>query len=250
VSRALRRSWAPERPLLAPQRRSVRLLAAPPGPRRPRWRGKDAPEPVEQAVCSWLGSLGRRAVHAEGTPWSTLFALLFAPTYFLPVPGALPVRFLAGPLDLGTPAFRARRADAVDAVLAAVDRGEAPALVADAWGEWHGARLAGARWDGLDRELLCELAAGMGPAGLRAVLEPLLDGGSRAAAGLPDLVVLPGEPLRLPDAHPSRLPAGLLLAEVKGPTDSLRDGQRVWLDRLARAGVPVELWEVSAPPSS
>jgi hypothetical protein len=63
-------------------------------------------------------------------------------------------------------------------------------------------------------------------------------------------VVLPGPEARLPDAHPARLPAGLVLAEVKGTGDVLRDEQLVWQDRLLRAGVAVEVWSVAPHPGS
>jgi hypothetical protein len=36
----------------------------------------------------------------------------------------------------------------------------------------------------------------------------------------------------------------MLLAEVKGPGDSLRDEQRVWMHRLLELGVPTEVWKV------
>ncbi|MBW1877749.1 MAG: VRR-NUC domain-containing protein [Deltaproteobacteria bacterium] len=78
------------------------------------------------------------------------------------------------------------------------------------------------------------------------ILETLLREGWRAARGLPDLVVLPGPRIRLPGAMPSRLGEGLVLAEVKGPTDSVRDEQAAWFDRLLGAGAKVELWQVSA----
>jgi hypothetical protein len=203
---------------------------------------------VEDAVLAVLDGLGRRALRAEGAPWSTLVAVLCAELWFLPVDGALPVRFLAGPLDLGTPGFRRARSTAVDDLLAAIDRGEAPDRIRAADPVWRGVRLAGARWDLVDPEVLVALAEGIGPRGLRTVVEALLDHGPRAAAGLPDLVLLPGAPVKIEDAHPSRVPQHLVLIEVKGPGDTVRDEQSVWHDRLVRAGVPVELWEVEPPP--
>ena len=67
-------------------------------------------------------------------------------------------------------------------------------------------------------------------------------------AGLPDLVVCPGPAVRLPDAFPSQLPEGLLLAEVKGPGDTLRDAQVVWIDHLLARGATVEVWKVEREP--
>ncbi|MEO0601858.1 MAG: VRR-NUC domain-containing protein, partial [Myxococcota bacterium] len=105
--------------------------------------------------------------------------------------------------------------------------------------------LVGARWGHATLSELEVLAEHLGPRGLRAILDPVLDHGLSRTAGLPDLVVWPGQPVRLPDAMPSRLPSELHLVEIKGPGDRLRDTQRLWLDRLLEAGVRAELWEVS-----
>ncbi|MEQ1564020.1 MAG: VRR-NUC domain-containing protein [Myxococcota bacterium] len=246
LGRTLRAGLPPAPPLELPRRRTVPLAPAPPRDGRPRWDGGDGAQPVERAVIARLAAEGRTAVRAEAAPWSTLFSLLFAELYFLPVHGALPMPLLSGPLDLGSPRFRAARRDACEALWDSIERGEAPARVRDADARWRGVRLAGARWDTCDAQLLETLAASLGPHGLRAVLEPMSEHGPRAAAGMPDLVVLPGPEIRLTDAHPTRVAASIVLVEVKGPGDSVRDEQLVWHDRLTRAGVPIEVWEIVA----
>jgi hypothetical protein len=250
LARALRTGFAPAPPLAPPRIRSLRLEPADPHRGRPRWTTAHGPQHVERAVGTWLAELGRRAIRAEAAPWATLFALLCAELYFLPVDGALPVPYLPGPLDLGTPRFRAARADACRALLDDLRAGAGPERIRAAWPRWEGLRLAGARWDSADAEVLATLAEGIGPAGLCALVGALLDHGPRAAAGLPDLVVLPGPEIRLPDALPARVGPGLLLVEIKGPTDALRDEQLVWHDRLTRAQAPIEVWEVGPPPQS
>ena len=45
---------------------------------------------------------------------------------------------------------------------------------------------------------------------------------------------------------PSRLPPALVLVEVKGEQDTVRDAQAWWFDVLASAGVRIERWEVVA----
>jgi len=246
IARSLGRGVAPDPPLRHPPRREVRLPRQESLETRPRW----GPEgrTIEAAVCRWLRQQGRRARHGEGRPFSTMFALLFADVLFMPVPGALPVRYLTRPLDFGTEAFRERRRDAIDEVWAGVRRGEAPSRIRDAWHRWSGVRLVGANWAHATLPELLALAQHLEPDGLRAILEPMLGPGTRHHAGLPDLVVWPGPAVRLPEALPSRLGEGLCLVEIKGPTDRLRDPQRVWLDRLVRAGVRTELWEVVPPP--
>ena len=89
------------------------------------------------------------------------------------------------------------------------------------------------------------LADGLGPSGLAGLLEVLLDDGWRATRGFPDLAVLPGEPVKLAGAFPSRVGEGLVLMEVKGPGDTLSDDQRVWLDRLVGLGIPCEVVRVA-----
>ncbi len=244
IARRLGRSVAPDPPLRKPIRREVRLERASASAVRPRW-GPDA-LPIEAAICGWLRDQGRRACFSEGRYFTTLFALLFADVLFLEVPGALPVRWLAGPLDLGRPGFRERRSSAIDAVWQGISRGEGSARVREAWGRLRGVRIVGARWHRVTLPELEILADHLGPAGLRAILEPMLEHGLSRRRGLPDLVVFPGPPVRLPDALPGRLTEGLHLVEVKGPGDRLRDDQRLWLDCLVRAEVRTEVWEVAA----
>lgn len=243
VARQLGEGWAPDPPLRAPPERTFTLSPAPPDGPRPRWTTSRGDEVVEDALITALADAGRAAVHGEGALWTTLFALLFADAYFLPVSGALPARLLPGPLDVGTPAFAARREDAVAEVLAAVAAGEAPDRVRVADARWRGVVLAGAAWGRCDGDTLARIAAALGPVALGCVLDRLLREGWSAARGLADLVVLDGPPVTLP-ARPARLAAAARLVEVKGPGDTVRDDQAAWFDRLLAAGVPVELWRV------
>ncbi|MCB9678849.1 MAG: VRR-NUC domain-containing protein [Alphaproteobacteria bacterium] len=241
LARALRRGWAPDRPLHAIRERTLRLAAheaEAPSP-RPLWRDGCV---IEDAVVAMLAEQGRVALHVEGGLWRTLFALLFAPgCYFLPVPGALPVPRLAGPLDLGSPAFARRRAPAIEAVRARIAAGEAPALVAEAYARFEGTQLAGCAWE--SAPVHQALAEAIGPRLLLAVVDPLLAHGFRAASGLPDLLVLPGPSVVLPRGIPATVGESLCLVEIKGPTDALSDAQRTWLDRLAPLAA-AEVWKV------
>jgi Fanconi-associated nuclease 1 len=245
LARSLRATFPPAPALSVPTERTVHLLPAA-GDGRRHWHTRWGPGTVEDAVALWLAGHGRSALYVEGALLSTICALLLAELLFLPVPGALPVPTLSGPLDLGTPAFRAARRGAWDDLVAAVEAGEAPARVRAADDRWRGVRLAGARWDAADRDALVCATAGIVPAALVVLLEKFADEGPRSMAGLPDLAVLPGPPVKLPDTFPSKLPSGLVFAEVKGPGDTLRDTQAVWLDRLVRAGAAVEVWRVEA----
>jgi hypothetical protein len=155
----------------------------------------------------------------------------------------LPARRLSGPLDVGRSGFALARPDAVASVLDAVARGEGPGLVARAWDQRFGQSLAGVAWTIAPRDTLVRVVHELGPRVILAVIGRLLDEGWRSAAGLPDLVVLAGAEGRVP-GHPSRVPTGAFFVEVKGPTDSVRDAQTVWFDRLAAAGARVERWDI------
>ena len=245
LARGLRRRYRPPRPLQAPPPRHLQLPQGPTTGPRPLWRVGQQLAPIEASVQSFLTEHGRTALHSEASVWTTLFAVLFAPAYFLPLPGALPTPYLSGPVDIGTPEFARRRPTAVRQVLDGLDALDDRLAAGE---RWRDTRLAGAHWH-LDASTLHTVAHGIGPRGLRAVMERLLRHGWRAARGLPDLVVLPGDRVRLHQALPSVLPERLVLAEVKGPGDTVRDAQRVWFDVLLEAGVQVELWQVRPCPS-
>jgi hypothetical protein len=152
--------------------------------------------------------------------------------------------YLSGPLDLGTRGFVERREDAVEEVFLALVAGEGPDRLRRAIALHAKERLAGVDWRLTeDPELLPSVVGGLGGAVVGAVLRPLLETRG-AAAGLPDLVILPGPPAKVQDAIPARLSSGAMLVEVKGPTDTVRDAQAVWFGRLLDAGATVEVWEV------
>ncbi|TVQ92199.1 MAG: hypothetical protein EA397_07515 [Deltaproteobacteria bacterium] len=244
IARSIRRSWAPEHPLREPKVRRLDLMQTARGGSRPRWRVEGRERLVEGAVAAYLLAHGRRALRCEGGLVRTLFALLFAEAMFAPIPGALPVPRLSGPLDLGGPRFSCRRPRWIFEVLDEIAAGRAPCRLAEACERYAGVRLAGVSMALEPADSLVEVAQALGPEGLRALLLPLLREGLRAAAGLPDLLVLPGPRARLEGAFPSTLRPELCLVEVKGPGDSLRDAQRIWIDRLLRAGLSVEVWRV------
>ncbi|MBM4369494.1 MAG: VRR-NUC domain-containing protein [Deltaproteobacteria bacterium] len=188
-------------------------------------------------MVALVEAAGRRCVHAENWFWTSCFALVFRELYWLPVPGRLPTPRRSGPLDLGTAAFYGARQDAADRALGRL-RAEGIAPFAKSYG---GEILAGLVRPDLALELALELPGDL----LASVLSELLRRGFDAARGLPDLLVLGGNSTSVPGALPSTLPETAFLAEVKGPGDTLRDGQRVWIDRLVNDGIRVELWTVS-----
>ena len=237
LAKKARSHWLPATPLkVAPERR-VRLPRAEDVGNRPGW-GRGVL--VEQACIEALGE--RRALFAENLLWTTVFGLLFVDLYFLPVDGMLPAPFQSGPLDLGTPDFRGRRPQ-VEERLDALRSGRAVDVLERSWKERQGQSIAGLAWKAWAKEDLVHAVEGIGAA-VAAICERLLDEGWSAARGLPDLCVLPGAACVI-DAIPAKIPSGLSLVEVKGPSDAMRDEQRVWHDVLLRAGVRVEVWHIA-----
>ena len=202
---------------------------------RPLWHAPDGPAVIEEAVAAAVVAAGRSALHAENWLWTSCFALAFRELYWLPVPGRLPTTRRAGPLDIGTPAFYSARREAVDAVLA--DISERGIQV----GGWDGEILFGLS----HAEITISLISRIPPKLAAFILGRLAREGWSAARGLPDLLVFDGPAVRLQHAIPGTLDENVILAEVKGPTDNLRDDQRVWHDGLLRNENRVELWQVS-----
>jgi hypothetical protein len=96
----------------------------------------------------------------------------------------------------------------------------------------------------LDGAFLQALVEAIPPAALAAILRHMAERYHEVRSGLPDLAILPG-----PESG-SRRGSGTRRrrprpCELKGPTDSLRDNQRVWIDRLLELGLRVELWTVA-----
>jgi hypothetical protein len=236
IARATGAPWPPP-PLLreAPVRQLWLRRAGTVGA-RPAWESPGGPVPVEDAVLAHVRATGRAAVRAENGLWTSIFALCFRELYWMPLPGRLPARRMAGPLDLGTPSFYEARRGQADAILSRIQRGEGPALAA----QWRGEVLAGM----VDGEGAREVLGRIGGDLAAAVTERMLREGWRAARGLPDLLVLPGPPAKIPDAIPGALDQDAILAEVKGPTDNPRDEQVAWMHYLLTRGVGVEWWLV------
>jgi hypothetical protein len=244
IARRTRSPWKPWPPPRAPWKRCVRLPMAGARTHRPLFEDPDGPCVIEDAVSRRLERSGRRVLRGEGAPWTSLFAALLYDLYWLPVPGMLPIPCLSGPLDLGTPDFALHRADALEARLVALRRGEGPSLV-QAWASGH----AGEALEGLDsripREDLTLLADALGGPALAAICAELARRGWKASRGMPDLLVLPGPEVHLAFAIPAWVRPDLVMVEVKGPTDAPSDAQRAWYHLLVEEGVRVEQWEVS-----
>jgi hypothetical protein len=246
LARAASLSWTPLPALRAPPERRVTLEAASSLGHRPGWATGGGVAPVEAAVVARLAAAGRRAVHAENELWHSLVGLLFREALFAPVSGMLPTALLHAPLDYGTPLFYAQRRGQIELILTELREGGGPERLRSVARRHAGEAIQGVRWDLFGDEPgegLAVVVAQIGGPALEALLRPLVEDLRSARRGMPDLCLLPGPALHLPGGD-RPVPETLLLAEIKGPGDSLRDDQRVWFDRLLTAGVPAELWLV------
>ncbi len=232
--------------LLQAGERRLRLTAAASSGPRPLYTGSRGALPVEQAVVELLEAGGRRVLYGEGAPWTTLFALLFYDLLWMPVPGALPVSNLAAPLDMGTHAFWENRRQPILERLREIRGGAGPRLVERRYSRHLGEQIQGARWNLATGQELALLARALGGRALASIMEYMARAGRQARSGMPDLVVLPGAGVEIPGVVPGGLSRELLLVEVKGPGDTLRDRQAAWIHRLLQVGVKVEIWRVEA----
>jgi hypothetical protein len=243
LARKAQQPWVPLPPIRAAAEREVLLDVAGAGT-RPLYRAEsESPAPIEKALVAKLRSLGRLAMHTESAPWTTLFGLLLREALFAPVAGMLPTAYLRAPLDLGTPGFAARRRAILDDILDDIAWGGAAARLELALDRPREA-IVGVHPD-LDGAFLRALVDAIPAAALSAILRHMAERYHEGRSGLPDLAILPGPEVRIAGAVPGRVDSGLVLAELKGPTDSLRDNQRVWIDRLLALGLRVELWTVA-----
>ena len=219
--------------------------AAPPSSRTP------SALTVEDIALSWYAEPaqgGWRGWHCEGAPLYSLFALLLWEQLFgseasPPPPGAFLTPFQDAPLDLdaGGHAFYSARRGALQGALRAIAACDAPALaarLAAAWAAHHGQAARGLHWGAAPLGLLQLLAGGLGGPTLAALCDALAFNYRGLHSGLPDLVLwrVGGEGGG----------ARVRLVEVKGPSDSLRDGQLAWLHILGEAGVDVAVCKVTA----
>ena len=237
--------WRPSPPLRSPPRRRLRLTSTGPSNGRPTWSGLS----VERAVAAHIQAAGRVVIRGENLLWTTLFGTLLRDVVFAPVAGMLSGALQAGPLDLGQADFGERRSHWLEPALAEVEQDAGAARLHHAFEAHLGEVIWGVTWTRWSQDQLQAVCAGLGGRLLSKILGALAHGAARS--GLPDLLVLPGDRLRLEHLFPGRIPSGACFVEVKGPGDQLRDGQLVWLDRLLGWGAPAEVWDVEArPPSS
>ncbi len=170
--------------------------------------------------------------YSENTLFTGLFGLLFWPVLFEPLPGAFFHPFQAGPADLFRADFVTRRQTLIDQRLRLL---ETKAYQQEIWKIWqakHGISCTLIHWPAMS-EALVQAALRCIPAEhLRIVFRHLLSDLRHHRRGMPDLVLFDTAQCRYQ------------LIEVKGPGDRLQDHQRLWIETMLQAGLPVSVAEV------
>ncbi len=171
--------------------------------------------------------------YCENTLFTGLFGLLFWPVLFEPLPGAFFHPFQAGPADLFRDDFVSRRRALIDQRLSLL---ESDAYKQEIWQVWqakYGIACSLIHWPAMNEELVQAALRCIPAEHLLTVFRHLLSDLRHHRRGMPDLVLFDTARCRYQ------------LIEVKGPGDRLQDHQRLWIETMLHAGLPVSVAEVS-----
>ncbi|KAI9057954.1 hypothetical protein FKP32DRAFT_1743401 [Trametes sanguinea] len=198
------------------------------------WKGRDGEEVSVEALAlqHYEDQHGCKGFHSEGRIVTTLFGLLFWDVLFAPIPGAFETRYQAAPLDLAEDTFYYARQALADARLAEIEAGRAAEILEQAWTAHEGVVCVGVRWDLFTREDLVGIVKCMDRKALAVICRLMCEDYAGRTGGVPDLIVWNEEK------------GWAKFVEVKGPGDSLQENQKVWIDVLLQAGMPVEVCHV------
>lgn len=171
----------------------------------------------------------QQGFYTENTLFTGLLALLLWPALYAPLPGAFFHPFQAGPADLFRPDFVSRRQALIEERLATLDSGEYRDRIRDCWQQKFGLSCPLVHWPALPETLLTLALEVIPSAHLDAIFRHLLSDLRHHRSGMPDLILF------------NTRAGSYQLVEVKGPGDRLQDNQRLTIQRLLEAGVPVQL---------
>ncbi|KAI0664677.1 VRR-NUC domain-containing protein [Cubamyces menziesii] len=198
------------------------------------WKGRDGEEVTVEtfALQYYEAQHGCKGYHCEGRIVTTLFGQLFWDVIFAPIPGAFETRYQAAPLDLAEDTFYYARQALADARIAEIEAGRAAEILERTYDAHTGVLCVGVRWDLFPKEDLVALVKCMDARALAVICRLMCEDYAGRTGGVPDLIVWNEE-------------AGWAkFVEVKGPGDSLQENQKVWIDVLLQAGMPVEVCHV------
>jgi hypothetical protein len=195
------------------------------------------PDPVghiEAHAAELLGANGAFAFHLENALPRSLAGLAYWEQIFMPLPGAFTNPFQMGPLDLFWPDFADARAEAIAERTAALSvPGAMKAALAETYAEKRSVANRLVSWRHFDETVLDVMLRYVPEAALLALAQHVIRWPYRTRNGFPDLTVVYG-------------PGNFEFVEVKGPTDQLQPGQRVWLSALKDMGLPARVLKFKA----
>ncbi|KAK9237950.1 VRR-NUC domain-containing protein [Lipomyces kononenkoae] len=185
---------------------------------------------VEEMCLSNYKAKGWNGYHTEGGIIRTIFAYVFWDILFLPVPYVFETEFQRAPLDLNTEAFYLSRASEINRRLADIDNNLAANFISQVYDREFERKTVcvGMDWN-FDIQEVHDAAECIGGHALSAICKILCEEYGHRSSGMPDLFLWKPEQKKC------------LFSEVKSENDRLSDKQRVWIDVLLGAGVPVEL---------
>ena len=195
-------------------------------------------EKIERFAMRVLAEDGGEAWHLENRLPQGLAALAFWDVVFAPVAGAFLNPYQDGPLDLYWDDFAAQRRGAIAAQQSRLaDPAEFGRILRTTFKAKAGVANALMSWRHIDGRLVARLLEAVPHAKLFRLACDVIENPSAARTGFPDLVVLYGR-------------SGYEFVEVKGPGDSLRPAQRLWLSYLERNGCNARVLRFKCPQRS
>ena len=129
--------------------------------------------------------------------------------------------------------FRERRADMIETRLETLRNGDLPAVLVQAYRHYQGNFCPWTDWRSIDEQMVRDSCQIIPTAHLVAIFERLLFDPRENRSGFPDLIAL------------GKQPGDYRLIEVKGPGDTLQDGQKRWLRYFGRQGIPAQVLRVN-----
>lgn len=192
--------------------------------------GRDHPE---LTAARRLSRDGASATHSENRPWQQLFGLIFWDLLYGSEHASLHDPFDFMPQDLSTGTFFERHHERIEERLGLLGRpGEALAFLLSHWQKHQGTPNALVWWDEALFALVRRLVAESPEGALASVLGEMARDFRHNRSGFPDLIVF-GEKGTVPR-----------FVEIKTEGDQIRRQQLVQIERLRRAGFPVEVARV------
>ncbi|MEZ5550260.1 MAG: VRR-NUC domain-containing protein [Pseudomonadales bacterium] len=184
---------------------------------------------IEDHAAGLLSASGGLVWHLENQFPLGLAGLAYWTVVFAPVAGAFVNPFQFGPLDLMSEDFCRVRQDELALRQAQLD---APGGLRDVLTRTYRSKAGIANrlvnWSSFDASVLQAVIDCLPHSQLLDLARYVIANLNRARRGFPDLLVIYG-------------PGQFEFVEVKGPTDQLQPGQRIWFETLDRLGLPARV---------